>query len=335
MPNDQLNVQPTDTPEAGVHFANVLDGKGGARPLDPAGIRAWSPDQGVLWLLLDRAHPDAEAWLRDVARLPELVREGLLAEDTRPRAVNTPEGMLVIFRGVNCNPGAEPDDMVSIRLWLDASRVIALRGRRVFAIADMVERLTRGVGPRTPGQILEQLADALADRIRDVVSNQEELVDGIEDELLAGGGRDLRRRLALPRRQTMTIRRYLSPQRDMISRLTTEATPLLADRDRVRLREVADELTRLVEDLDLIRERSVMIQEQILAQASEQMNRTMYILSLVAAIFLPLGLITGLLGINVGGLPGQTDPHAFWFVCGALLAVAIMQWFLFKRHRLL
>ncbi|MBK7406189.1 MAG: zinc transporter ZntB [Phycisphaerales bacterium] len=331
MPDD-ANSSP---PESGVHFAYLLDGQGGGRPLDAAAARAWTPDQGVLWILLDRSNPGAESWLRDVARLPELVREGLLAEDTRPRAVNTPEGTLAILRGVNCNPGAEPDDMVSIRLWLDPTRVISLRGRRVFAIDDLVNNLGRGVGPRSPGSILALLADALSDRMRDVVGNQEELVDGIEDDLIGGSAKELRLRLAVPRRQTMTIRRYLSPQRDMLSRLTTETSTLFGERDRVRLREVADELTRQVEELDLLRERSTMIQEQILAQASEQMNRTMYILSLVAAIFLPLGLITGLLGINVGGLPGQRDPHAFWFVCGALGVLAVVQWMIFKKHRLL
>jgi zinc transporter len=243
--------------------------------------------------------------------------------------------MLVILRGVNVNPGATPDDMVSVRMWLDEQRVISLRGPHVFAIDDMVGRLREGIGPRTTGEILASLADALSDRVRDVVNQLEEQVDNIEEELLDRPGPDLRRRLAGPRWQAMTIRRYLAPQRDVASRLTTETTPVLADRDRIRLREVADELTRLVEELDLLRERSAMIQEQLIARMSEQMNRTMYVLSLVAAIFLPLGLITGLLGVNVEGVPGSQGGHpwAFWAVCGVLVALAIVQIWVFRRMR--
>lgn len=317
----------------GVHFARALDANGGARELDGDGVRAWTPREGALWLLLDRWHEQAEAWLRDVAKLPEIVREGLLAEDTRPRCVLSPGGMLVILRGVNLNPGAEPDDMVSVRMWVDEHRVISLRGPRVFAIDDLLDRLARGVGPRTPAEILVLLADALSDRMREVVSNQEEMIDDIEESLVERPGADLRRRLAAPRRQVMTIRRFVAPQRDMTSRLTTEPTALLGDRERVRLREVGDELTRLVEELDLLRERSTMIQEQLLTRMSEQMNRTMYALSLVAAVFLPLGLITGLLGINVGGMPGEGEPWAFWVVCGILLVIATIQVLLFRRMR--
>ena len=131
----------------------------------------------------------------------------------------------------------------------------------------------------------------------------------------------------------MTIRRYLAPQRDMLSRLAIEPTPLLSDRDRMHLRETADELTRQVEELDLLRERAALIQEQMSAMASEQMNRTMYVLSLVAAIFLPLGLVTGLLGVNVGGIPGSESPWAFAGLCALMVVLAVLEFLLFRKMR--
>ena len=315
--------------------AFVLDGAGGGRAVDGPATKRWSGADGPLWVVLDRTQEQTPAWLREVMGLPELTRESLLAEDTRPRSVIWAEGMLTILRGVNVNPGAEPDDMVTVRVWVDKDRVICLRGRRLFALEDVRSRLDRGHGAKTPGGILVQLTDALTDRMRDVVNNQEEMVDDVEEAVGTMSGVDLRAKLAVPRRQAMTLRRYLSPQRDAIARLSTEPSDLLDSADRMRLREVADELTRLVEELDLLRERSTLIQEQIAAYAAEQMNRTMYILSLVAAIFLPLGFLTGLLGINVGGIPGTQDPLAFWVVCGLLLLLAVVQWWVFKRHRLL
>lgn len=315
--------------------AFVLDGKGGGRGVDASGTKRWTPEQGVLWAVLDRSHDQTEPFLSKTLGLPALTCEALLAEDTRPRCLHSPQGMLVILRGVNVNPGAEPDDMVTVRMWIDAQKVVCLRGRPMFALQDVRSHLESGSGPKSPGGALVHLTDALNERIRDVVGNLENLVDEIEDVVTQRPGPELRLRLAAPRRQVATIRRYLSPQRDMTARLITENTELLDGADRLHLREVADELTRLVEELDLLRERSMMIQEQILAIAGEQMNRTMYILSLVAAIFLPLGLITGLLGINVGGLPGADSPWAFWVVCGMLGLLAVFQWWFFKRNRLL
>lgn len=325
--------RPETTPVEGMYFGIALNGAGGARPLDVAGVRGWSPNGESLWVLIDRNDDAAEAWLEETFRLPEVIREGMLAEDTRPRCLRTQDGMLVQLRGVNLNPGATPDDMVGVRLWIDQHRVIALRGRRVYALADLQARLLEGVGPKTPGQILVQLTDTISDRIRDVVNNQQDLVDEIDEAMLESVTPELRRKLAVPRRQAMTIRRYLAPQRDMISRLSIEPTPLLSDHDRVLLREVADELTRLVEELDLLRERAALIQEQMAAMASEQMNRTMYVLSLVAAIFLPLGLITGLLGVNVGGIPGADSPWAFAGLCVIMVGLAVLEYIFFRKKQ--
>jgi len=324
---------PDPPPTEGMYFGLALDRAGGAQSLDVAEVRAWSPERDALWVVLDRNYDGAEEWLEKTFQLSEVVREGMLAEDTRPRCVRTTEGMLILMRGVNLNPGATPDDMVRIRLWVDEHKAISLRNRRVFALRDLQHRLEQGVGPRTPGEVLVQLADAITDRIRDVVNNQQDLVDEIDEAMLERVTPDLRRKLASPRRQAMTIRRYLAPQRDMIARLAIEPTPLLTDGDRLRLRETADELTRQVEELDLLRERASLIQEQMAATASEQMNRTMYVLSLVAAIFLPLGLITGLLGVNVGGIPGADSPWAFAGLCVIMVGLAIVEYFFFRKMR--
>jgi len=320
-------------PVEALHFGLAINSAGAARALDVAEVRAWQPGSEALWVLLDRNSPLAEIWLTETFRFPDVVREGLLAEDTRPRCLRLPEGMLIQMRGVNLNPGAEPDDMVALRLWIDEHRAVCVRGRRVFALADIRERLGLGTGPRSPGEILVQLADAIADRIRDVVSNQQDLVDEIDEAVIERVTPELRRKLAAPRRQAMTIRRYLAPQRDMLSRLAIEPTPLLSDRDRMHLRETADELTRQVEELDLLRERAALIQEQMSAMASEQMNRTMYVLSLVAAIFLPLGLVTGLLGVNVGGIPGSESPWAFAGLCALMVVLAVLEFLLFRKMR--
>lgn len=327
--------QDSPAPPDGLHFAFALDGKGGGKRLGADAVRGWEGGEGPLWVLLDRFSDRAEAWLDGAFGLPELVREGLLAEDTRPRCVRMSEGLLMILRGVNVNPGAEPDDMVSVRMWIDAGRVICLRGPMVFALGDIRERLEERVGPKAPGEIVVQLADALTDRMREVVSNQQDMVDEIDEASLERASPGLRRRLMVPRRQAMTIRRYLAPQRDMLTRLAVEPTELLSERDRVRLREVSDELTRLVEELDLLRERTALIQEQMSAMASEQMNRTMYMLSLVATIFLPITFLTGLLGVNVAGIPGADWRWAFWALCGVLVALGLAVWAIMRRRRML
>jgi zinc transporter len=103
--------------------------------------------------------------------------------------------------------------------------------------------------------------------------------------------------------------------------------------DRMRLRENADRMTRFVEDLDLVRERAVVVQEELVSRLSEKMDRTMYVLSIVAAIFLPLGFLTGLLGINVGGIPGADYKGSFLIFSVILICIVAFQVWFFRRKK--
>ena len=73
-----------------------------------------------------------------------------------------------------------------------------------------------------------------------------------------------------------------------------------------------------------------MTQEELNSRLSEQLNKRMYVLSIVAAVFLPLGFITGLLGINVAGIPGAEFAYGFVIVCLLLLLLVFIQIGLFK-----
>ena len=91
----------------------------------------------------------------------------------------------------------------------------------------------------------------------------------------------------------------------------------------MRIREVNERLIRHIEDIDEVRERASMAQEELLSTISEQMNERSYVLTMVAALFLPLGFFTGLLGINVGGMPGVEEETAFWVVTGLCLIIIV------------
>jgi zinc transporter len=161
------------------------------------------------------------------------------------------------------------------------------------------------------------------------VDNLEEELDSLEEDLIEGSVKELRPRLSGLRRQAVTLRRYLAPQRDVLARLSLESIPWIKDAHRARFRETADRTTRYVEDLDATRERAAVTQEELTAKLQDRMNRNMYVLSLVAAIFLPLGFLTGLLGINVGGIPGSESQIAFVIVCAFLVIIAVAEFSLF------
>lgn len=304
-----------------------LDRKGGRRVLDSAGVAEWTPASGLLWVHLDVNEESSRRWLEQDSGLSPTIVESLLAIETRPRAQITDEGGLIVLRGVNTNPGNDPEDMVSVRVWIEPDRIITTRRRRLLSVQDLRAALDEGSGPTSPGGFLIALVGRLADRIGDFVNAIEDRISEAEDRVDAGGDTSLRQTTSGLRRQIASVRRFLAPQRDALDRLFRQPGNLFSPAESNEIREEADRMTRYLEDIDLARERLVVMQEEFLAQQAQEQNSRMYVLSIVAAVFLPLTFVTGLLGMNVGGLPGLESPDGFLasvivmvFAAGALLA---------------
>jgi zinc transporter len=299
-----------------------------------AEVREWSPEQGLLWVHLDRAMQASRDYIQRTAGLDTIIQEALLADETRPRAMSLGNGLLLTLRGVNLNPGADPEDMVSLRLWIDQDRIISTRHRPVMAVNDLRERIARGSGPNTPGDFVVALATRLVERMSGVIEALDDAEDALEDRIIDELHREARSDITRIRRQAIALRRYLAPQRDALSRLQGEELSWLEGRPKARLREVTDRVTRFVEDLDAIRERAGVIQDEIMNRLSDQMNRNMYLLTIVASVMLPLGFVTGLLGINVDGIPGsENTPWAFAAVCAGMVILVAAEVWVLRRNR--
>lgn len=330
-PADPSESLPQD--DSGLIFAVRLDGEGSARELSSSEIAEGLPDREMTWVHLDRTNPWARDWLRTKSGIDPIACDALLAEETRPRADQFGTGVLVILRGVNLNPGAEPDEFLVLRTWLDEHKLVTLRMHRVMAIRTLREALQRKGGPESLGELFTRIVDQLVLNMHPSIENHDDLLDAIEEELALGRTDGLRSRLSEARHQTIRFRRYVAPQREAIKRLWSVDGPWCSDRDRAELREAADRTQRFVEELDEARERASAMHEDLLARLAERSNRIMYLLSIVAAIFLPLGFLTGLLGINVGGIPGTESPWAFTIVVLGLLGLVLLEVWLFWKMR--
>ncbi|MGD8530140.1 MAG: zinc transporter ZntB [Syntrophobacterales bacterium] len=317
----------------GLIAAYILDGNGGGQRVGWKEIQEWAPTAGLLWVHLKFEDPEAQRWIREESQLEDVVGDALLADESRPRITSFNDGVLVALRGVNLNPGADPEDMVSLRIWAEKNRIITTRRRKLMSVADLCSAVDRGKGPRTSGEFLEDVADRLMVRMGGVIGELEDKAAELEEAVLTAKSHELRPMLASIRRDAINLRRYMAPQREAIARLQSEKISWLAEEDRVRLRETYDRLTRYIEDLDAARERAAVTQEELISRLSEQMDNRMYVLSIVAAIFLPLGFLTGLLGINVGGIPGSEYKAAFFVFCLLLVALVVIEVIIFKKKK--
>ena len=317
--------------EDGLICAYLLDGQGDGQELGWPELRGLQPEQGLLWVHLDRTGSETLRWLHEDSGLEPLMRGALLADEVRPRELAVEAALLVILRGVNLNPGADPEDMVGVRIWLEPTRIVSLRHRPLMAVSDLRAEIAAGHGPRGPGQFLAMLSDRMIARMGPVIDELVDRADRLEDVVLTAESGELRGELADLRREAIALRRYLAPQREVMVRLSLGQAPWFEPGDRARLREVSDRTTRFVEDLDAARERAAVVQDELNTRLSDQMNRTMYVLTVVATVLLPPSLVTGLLGINVGGIPGVDSPWAFLIVVVSLVAVAMVEIAVLRR----
>ncbi|WOF73648.1 zinc transporter ZntB [Parvibaculaceae bacterium PLY_AMNH_Bact1] len=287
-------------------------------------------DTQYQWIRVQNHQPSDDREILSPLGLPPIVAQGLLAPETQPRLSKLAGGLLLVLRGVNKQARAEPDDMVSVRLWIEPRRVISVQLRWVLSVDEISEACAHGDAPATVSRFVFDLIEGMTTKIEAVVMMLVEQLDDFEEEELLGVGETGRAALSDLRRQLIVIRRYVAPQRVALEKISQTDTALLKDTERLMIREISDQTVRLVDDLDAARERAAVINDTWVASRAEEMNRNMLILSIVAAVFLPLGFLTGLLGVNVGGIPGVDSPYAFWIVCAASAGVATCLYAFFR-----
>ena len=216
------------------------------------------------WLHLDRRSPEVRAWLGKKSGVDFVIGQALLQEDTRPRCVKHGEGYLINLRAVNLNEGSEPEDMIAVRIWATPGVVISLRAFQIKAAQDLRDAIMDGTEvPLTSGAIVTYLAARLTDRIEPVVAELDDQADAFEDTILDSSSNLPKTALASFRRKVLQLRRYIIPQRDALAQMVREGSDLFSSDELLHIRETADRVTRIGEELDNIRDRSSGLQEQI------------------------------------------------------------------------
>jgi len=308
--------------ENGLLWSYRLDGQGGGHQQGRLG----SPDEkpsGFDWFHLKSDDADSAVWMQEIG-LDEHVIETLSAMETRPRMAMLAGGVLINLRGVNTNQGSDPEDMISLRIWFSDKTVVTARrkGRKLISIEDVRARIENGSGPKTPDEFISMLVEHLANKIGDLVDAIDGDLTQIELSMDENNIKPVQQNLSAIRLQTIAIRRYLAPQREALSELH-RTRGILSEDVAYNLQHQTDRIIRHVEDLDLAKERAVVLQGELQNRLAEKQNARMYVLSIVAAIFLPLSFLTGVFGMNIAGMPGLEHPYAFNILTGSMLFMAI------------
>ncbi len=315
-------------------FSLLLDGKGGATPLPDNKAVVLQKGQCCFWQNLDYKDPQVFEILTKDYHLDPTIAEALCDDETRPRFFTQDNGMVLILRAVNFNKGSDVEDMISVRIWADEEKIITLSHRFVPAANKLKEIKKKKKGPHSSVGCLIEIINALSDEINEVIENINDSSDDLEEEVVDVDNLtdfQLRGKLSGLRRQIIVLRRYIAPQKEIFQNLYNQKSPLITAKAKVRIREIYNTVTKAVEDLDTTRDRLAVFHEELQSKMSINMSKIMYMISIVTVVFLPLGLITSLLGINVNGIPFAESPWAFLGVCIFLLLLCLILFTIMRR----
>lgn len=315
-------------------IAATLDGNGGWQTLDTAnGVMNAPPQGSVYWLHINANHPDAKRFLSETLALPMVATIAMLRDEIRPRYVELGDNSMIFLRGITFIPGPEPGDLASLRLWVTPQGIVSAGRRKSHVVAALKKSLDSKTGPRTVAEMVTSILDILNDALEPLLDEVDENLESVEDDIPADSTVSNRKRFAELRRVISGYRRHLSPQRDMLSRLVHAQRDWMDTATRWQIQEAFDRTTRFIEDLDTLHERAEIVADDITNAQNMRLNKNLYLLSVITVIFMPLTFITGLLGMNVDGIPGAHHAHAFGLIVGLSVAIIGLQLWLFRRAR--
>jgi zinc transporter len=286
--------------------------------------------EGFVWLHVEG---DGPAGLANVPPyVPGLAANALLATETRPRCDEIEQGAIINLRGTGKAVAADSDPLVSIRVWVEARRVTSVSRRPLAALA-AVEAAMQAGRLKDGGDFVSTLAQAISTALDPEIADLGDQLDDCEAAFDQGDIYALRRRIAVLRSQAIALRRFVAPDRDALASMAQLGFDWISTEDRMHLRDAADRFARMAEELEAVRERAALLHEQLTDLRAEIVDRRSLGIAIVAFIFLPLTFVTGLLGMNVEGIPFADRAWAFWGVVGFCLVIAlvVLGWFALRQ----
>jgi zinc transporter len=314
-----------------IHCAYLLSAPN-PRRLDLDEVLRWKPEQGPLWVHLDH-HQTYPELLHEQHADHNAVLQALLEESRKPRVeVVNPDNLVIVFRTATADAVPATEANPSTRAWLSPMRAITMGKSHLDVFADCARQIESGHGPRTIPDFLVRLMDNVVKRAElGILQIDTELTD-IELDQEKGTPLQADRPRGI-RRQAMQLRRSMRPYREVLVQLNHLQLEWLRDRVKDTWDPMVEDVSQVVDEVDGILDRARLVQESISDRLAGELNQRVYVLTLISGIMLPLTFLTGLLGVNLGGIPGANDPSAFAIFCVMLALLGVCQYFLFRRLR--
>jgi magnesium transporter len=292
--------------------------------------------QGCLWVDLDVSNPAQAAILSDVFHFHPLAIEDALNPVSRVKVDEYPEFVAVVVRVVGfVHHTPDPYDLetANLTIFITQNAVVTAHTQKSPVITLLTDRLRANPDllERGPARVAHQALDIAIDAYFPLLDQLDEFVDDIEQRVFGQFDEQLLHEIFQVKRLVITLRRFLSPQREVLSQLTNRPSRFLPPDAQLYYRDVYDHMLRITDALDSYRDLLSSTLDSYLSQVSNRLGSVSKGLAVVGALSVPFVVIAGVYGMNFEYIPlahhryGFEIMVGFQFLLAGLLLVG-MRW---------
>ena len=325
-----------ETPDSeGLICGFLLQEQGPAMPL--SWNTKYDPDMATapIWLHFNLADTRATNWIAACEAIPLDARELLLDHDALARHEIAENGLALVIGDLHHDFNGDPEGFGTLRVYIDRHMLITGRHRPLKAVDQLRREMVAGLEVTTSSDLFARLIELLAGTFQRVIKEHADIVDDAEDQILAGHVRDQGAELGRVRRLLARLRRHVNGERHALAQSLARVHRWAGNSDTTELRQAIERLDGTAQDLELVQERARLLQEEIGGRLGEATNRNLYLLSVMTTVLLPINLITGIFGMNTGGLPWSHTEDGFWHAVIFMLIGIAISLGLLRRNRIL
>lgn len=291
----------------------------------------------VRWINVHGLHePELMAQIGRRYNLHPLVLEDILNTDQRPKMDDYGDYLYIVARFFDYDAKTMTSSSEQVSLVIGDGFVLTFQERPTGSFAPVRERLRQGRGKiRQLGAdyLAYTLLDVTVDRYFAVLEQIGDHTERVEDQLMQQATPAVLQTLHQLKRETLALRRAVWPLREVVNTLARAETRFFAPETRLYLRDVYDHTVHVIESLEAIRDLLAGMLDIYLSSISNRVNREVRVLTVIALIFMPATLISGIFGMNFRAMPLLDDPWGFLVAIAMMATVATTIGVIFWRRR--
>ena len=289
--------------------------------VDPKWLAPDSP--GVLWVDLASPTPEEATILSSIFGFHELAIEDALSTTHHPKIETYDSHVYMILHGIDFNEAHHRFATHDTDFFVGPRYLVTVHDGKTRSIPQVRSLCAKASYflDEGPLALTHRIIEMMVGHYRPEVEKLSDKIDQLEQDVVERPSPEHMKAILAVKRDVASLRRIVHPQRDVVSRLARRELPMVTEPLAYRFRDVYDSLVRLTDEAAFFQDRISGLLDAHLSSMSNRLSQVMKVLTLIATLFMPMTMLTGLYGMNVKlpELPGGPD-HQFWWVIGALVA---------------